>query len=412
MRILIYGINFWPELTGVGKYTGEMAQWLASRSHDVQVITAPPYYPQWRTAPGYSAWRYRREAFDGISITRCPLWIPHRLTLFQRLLHLLSFSLTSLPLILWYGLMKQAEVVLVVQPPLFCAPIAWLTAKLGRAKTWLHIQDDELKAAFDLGFLRGHRLQKLLQSGEAFLLRRFDYVSSISAAMIGQLAQKGVADKRRFLFPNWVDTEAIYPLGTDNPFRQELGLSKQDVVALYSGNMGRKQGLEILMEVSRLLKNHPSIYLVLSGDGSTRVTLIKKAASLSNVRFLPLQPAERFNALLNLADIHLLIQQAQGGDAFMPSKLTGMLASGRPVVATFVEGSEVAKTLEGCGLLVPPGDGPALAQAILAVAGDPARRRQMGQVARDRALSLWEKKRVLTTFEETMMNPLRHRESN
>lgn len=61
MKILVYGINYSPELTGIGKYTGEMVEWLAAQGHEVRVITAPPYYPQWQVGENYSARRYKRE---------------------------------------------------------------------------------------------------------------------------------------------------------------------------------------------------------------------------------------------------------------------------------------------------------------------------------------------------------------
>ena len=101
MKLLIYGINYWPELTGVGKYTGEMAEWLATRGHEVQVVTAPPYYPQWRVHDGYSAWTYRRERVHNIPVVRCPLWIPKRLNTIHRILHLASFAILSAPVVLW-----------------------------------------------------------------------------------------------------------------------------------------------------------------------------------------------------------------------------------------------------------------------------------------------------------------------
>ena len=86
MKVLIYGLNFWPELTGVGKYTGEMAQWLAQRGHSVNVVTAPPYYPQWQVQPGHSSVRWRQQLWvEGaaqVHITRCPLWVPQRLSTF------------------------------------------------------------------------------------------------------------------------------------------------------------------------------------------------------------------------------------------------------------------------------------------------------------------------------------------
>src|SRR6266446_3670753 len=93
MRILIYGLNFYPEPTGIGKYTGEMAHWLAGRGHEVRVVTAPPFYPQWRVSPAYRAWKYSRERFrphngngkssgaqqahgPDVEIFRCPIWVP------------------------------------------------------------------------------------------------------------------------------------------------------------------------------------------------------------------------------------------------------------------------------------------------------------------------------------------------
>ena len=67
LKILIYGINFAPELTGVGKYTGEMAAWLAAAGHEVRVITAPPYYPDWNVGDGHRGDRYALADFHGVN---------------------------------------------------------------------------------------------------------------------------------------------------------------------------------------------------------------------------------------------------------------------------------------------------------------------------------------------------------
>ena len=69
MKILLYGINFAPELTGTGKYMGEMAAWLAARGHDVRVVTAPPYYPAW--AVGASAGQFAGDAAPDRLAARC-----------------------------------------------------------------------------------------------------------------------------------------------------------------------------------------------------------------------------------------------------------------------------------------------------------------------------------------------------
>ncbi|RME56373.1 colanic acid biosynthesis glycosyltransferase WcaI, partial [Candidatus Parcubacteria bacterium] len=152
MKVLIYAINYAPELTGIGKYTGEMAEWLAERGHQVRAVTAPPYYPAWKIGEGYSGRRYTREALGGVEVWRCPLYVPSKPTGAKRIVHLASFALSSLPVMLRQIFWKP-DMVFVVEPPLFCAPVAWIVARLSGGKCWLHVQDFEVDAAFALGLL-------------------------------------------------------------------------------------------------------------------------------------------------------------------------------------------------------------------------------------------------------------------
>jgi colanic acid biosynthesis glycosyl transferase WcaI len=121
---------------------------------------------------------------------------------------------------------------------------------------------------------------------------------------------------------------------------------------------------------------------VLCGNGEVRPEIEAAARELSNVRLLDLQPAGRLNDLLNVADIHLLPQAPGAADLVMPSKLSGMLASGRPVVAASAPGTEVAAVVQGRGIVVPPEDAPALADAIAALAKNRSQRLLLGQAAR------------------------------
>ena len=166
-----------------------------------------------------------------------------------------------------------------------------------------------------------------------------------------------------------------------------LNLAKNQLVVLYSGNMGRKQGIEILVDVARRLENAPHIQLVLCGDGAARPDLEQRAAGLRNVHFLPLQPLNRLNELLNLGDIHVLPQRADTADLVMPSKLTGMLASGRPVIATAAPGTELASVVGRVGVVVPPGDPDCLAESIKDLAADPG----SGRVWENWAATLWKR---------------------
>lgn len=402
MKLLIYGLNYAPEPVGIGKYSGEMGVWLAARGHQVRVLCAPPYYPAWKVAHG-DRFRYRRETLDGVDVWRCPLWVPRRPSGGKRLLHLISWALSSLPLALWQAVRWRPDLVLAVEPTFFAAPAAASVAKLSHAKAWLHVQDLEVDAAFDMGILPGGGLRRMAGAIEGWFMRRFDRVSTISAAMRGRLAAKGVPETRLILFPNWVDTDDIRPLERPSLLRAEMSLDTARIVALYAGNLGEKQGLHILLDAARALKERDDMVFVICGDGPPRRDLIERARDLANVRFLPLQPGARLNELLNLADIHLLPQRAEAAASLMPSKLTGMLASGRPVVAGALPHTELARAVKGCGLTVPPDDGTAFANAIEALADDAPRRAALGLAARARACADWDKEAVLHRFEQQII---------
>jgi len=225
--------------------------------------------------------------------------------------------------------------------------------------------------------------------------------------MLENLWKKGVPESRSVLFPNWADTELIYTLQGPGSMRAELGIPSDTVVALYSGNMGQKHGLEILVEVAQKLKSHPKIRFVLCGEGVACSIAQSMAPDLHNVNYLPLQPVERLNDLLNLADIHLLPQRADAADLVMPSKLTGILASGKPVVATAHLGTEVDRVVRPCGLVVSPGDAVAFADALVWLAEHPEERQEFGRAGRDYAVKNMSKEVILSKFESCLLEFLR-----
>ncbi len=394
MKIIILGLNFFPELVGIGKYTGELAQYLVAQGVEVKVITTPPYYPEWKIGQGYSGFNYLSESKSGMTIFRCPIWVPKRPTNINRVLHLISFAVSSAP-ILMSQIFWKPDLVLCVIPTLLTAPLAWLAARLSSAKCWLHIQDFELDAASKLGMLPG--INKFAHFFEKFILARFDRVSTISESMLQLLLKKGIAADKAGLFPNWVDTKSIFPQPDDN-LRSELQITSNQTVVLYSGSMGAKQGLEILVEVARQLESHREIVFVLCGDGPARTELIDKAHNLPNVRFLPLQPIDRLNSLLNTADIHILPQKADVADLVMPSKLLGMLASGKAVLATALPETEIGRVVSQVGELVPPENSDALRDAILELSKSPKRLQHLGDSGRSYVCNNWSKDMVLQKF--------------
>ena len=381
MKILLYSVNFAPEPVGIGKYSGEMAAWWVAQGHQVRVVAAPPYYPAWKIGESYAWPLYRREQWQGVDIWRAPLWVPRQPGGLTRVLHLLTFALSSLPVMFWQ-VMWRPDVVMTVAPALVCAPAGWLVAKLGGGKAWLHIQDFEVDLAFQMGLLRGKVLQTWVSRMERWLLLRFDAVSSISNRMLERLQFKGVPPEKIRFFPNWVDIGHISPLTGPSVYRSDLGIKPDVTVALFSGTLGNKQGLLTIPEAAHHLAGRADILFVICGDGAMKPQLEAAARQLSNLLLLPLQPFERLGELLGLADIHLLTQSQEAEDLVLPSKLTGMLASGRPVVATCREDTELGAIVSQFGLTIAPNESVALANAIERLADDPQERRRLGALAR------------------------------
>ncbi len=396
-------MNYFPEPISTGKYTGELVEYLAGQGHQVRVITAPPYYPQWKVSPEYKGRLYCREDLRGVRVFRCPLWVPRQPNGLKRLVHLAFFALSSFPVVLFQAFWRP-HWVFCVAPTILNAPGALLAARLCGAKSRLHVQDFELDAALELGLVSKVPLfSRLAGFFEKRWLSRFDQVSTISKRMVDKLKEKGVDPGKIFLLPNWVDTGSIYPLPGVNPLRAELGIPAAAHVVLYSGNLGFKQGLEVLVEAARLLQTSENVLFVICGDGAARAEIVDHSKGLSNVMFLPVQPLERLNLLLNLADVHVLPQKADVADLVMPSKLGGMLASGKAVIATAFPGTGVAEVVGSVGVLVDPGDADALAAAILELVNSPEKRVAFGKKGREFALRNLSSETILDALSDQLM---------
>lgn len=410
LRILIVALNYAPELVGCAKYTTELAEDLLRRGHSVEVVAGPPYYPAWEIGAGYSGAGWSREIINGVTVHRTPLYVPSRPSGLHRVAHLASFGLGAAPAAILAARRFRPDLVFAVAPTLSAAGAALAAAWVCGAATWLHIQDFEVDAAFDLGLLNNRTLRSAALKLERALLSRFDRISSISPAMVDRLIAKGVPKDRAIEFRNWVDVDAVRMLPSSNTsYRQELGLPADRVVALYSGNMAGKQGLEALADVAaRLMADDAPVSMLLCGDGPARSALEVACRGIETVRFLPLQPLERLEELLATADIHLLPQRPEAADLVLPSKLTGMLASGRPVVAMAEPGSGLAREVEGCGLAV-SATGSAMSDALLELSADPVRRAAFGAAGRARAETRWRKAAVIGSFEAEMIAVARGR---
>lgn len=368
MRILIYGINYAPELTGIGKYTGEMGSWLAQRGEDVDVITTMPYYPEWAVHTSHKGRWWCTEQLEGVRVHRCPFYVPAKVTSAKRILHEFSFVVSSL--IYWLPICfgKRYDVVICVSPPFHLGLIPLLYCKLRTIPLWCHIQDLQIDMAKELGMIKNKRFLDIMFDVEAYILKRCTIVSTISEGMVRKVAQKKVLRSECTLFPNWVDGECVKPVPGSQSLRSELGLLQSDKVVLYSGSLGEKQGLEIIVEAAKSFVSRPEVKFLIfgSGGGKSKLEALVQEYSLQNVLFYPLQPYEKLAALLATADVHLVLQKKSASDLVLPSKLTGIVAAGGFSLVSAVPGTTLYDTVSKhqMGVLIEPESDEALEKAI------------------------------------------------
>jgi colanic acid biosynthesis glycosyl transferase WcaI len=407
MKILIYGINFKPELTGIGKYSGEMSDWLADRNHEIHVITAPPYYPEWSIRAGFSNFYSVTHENLNYKVYRCPIWVPKKASGIKRMLHLLSFVLSSFPVLLLQCQWKP-DIVFTLEPTVLCAPQAYLISRFCRARSWLHIQDLEFDAAFNLGIVSLPLIKNILMKLDVMVTNKFDVVSTISVNMQSKLVKKGIDKNKIFLFPNWVDLQNyVFDKNLSLDYRRKLGIDDKQVVALYSGNMGKKQGLEILVEVIKSFKNSARITFVLCGAGVMRDYLQKHCEKFDNVKFLALQSKELLPVFLGIADIHLLPQRREASSLVMPSRMTTMLTSGKPIVGIAEQGSDVEIVLRTTGICCIPDRSIDFSNAIKLLAESPILREKLGLEGKIYAFTNLDKEKILLSFEKKLFNILK-----
>lgn len=374
-RILFIGGNFSPEPTGIGKYSAEMIDWLSKNGAECTVVTSYPYYPQWKVQPPYnriSFW-YKKEIIasprhpaEKITIIRCPHYIPKKPTGLKRIISDFSFLLSSSLVIFGMLFTKKNDFVFTVAPPFALGFLGILYKKIKGAKFLYHIQDLQIEAAQNLGIVKSKFLLKSLFSIEGHILKNADYISSISDGMIKKIKEKSAGE---ILFlPNWVDIDKFFPIQNKSKLKQDFNFKEQDKIVLYSGAIGEKQGLEAILQSAKNLEEDVDLKFVICGSGPYKQNLmnLKKQMNLHNVFFLPLQPLEKLNSLLNMADVHLVLQKDGANDLMMPSKLSTIMAVGGVAIVTARPGSSLCSIIvsNNAGLLIEPESQTALDSAI------------------------------------------------
>jgi colanic acid biosynthesis glycosyl transferase WcaI len=402
MKVLILSINYWPEVTGIGAFTTYRAEYLAAVGHDVEVCTTFPYYPEWKVPPGYAGKLAASEKRNGVRILRSYAYIPNPATSLKRVLHEATFIASSM---IRAVVQKRPDLLLVVSPPLGLAVNAILLSRLWRIPYVFDVEDLQPDSAADLDMLPSWAL-RFLYRVESAAYRHAALVTTLTNGMRERMIDKGIPEEKVELLEARVD-DSLFDIGPreGSAFRQRHGLESKFLVT-HSGNMGVKQGLDVIVDAAALNRSDDSMRFLFVGDGAVCGRIQRRVAELElhNVRFLPLLEAEDFRGLLAASDVCLLTQQKSVSEIAFPSKIVTYLAAGRPVIASVNPDCEIAQTIResGAGKIVAPEDAEALLAGIREFRG--ADLRQYRQNAQEYASRRWSSSRVLGHLERSLVS--------
>jgi glycosyltransferase involved in cell wall biosynthesis len=378
LDILITTSYYWPEEAGSAPYLAGLARHLQDRGHRVVVATGYPHYPEWRLPDG--ARLSRTDWHGAVKVRRRWHYVPRRQTAAHRLLYegtLFTLGLTALPL------RRRPDVVIGTCPTLAGGALAAVASRVYRAPYALVFQDLMGQAARQSGVPGGARVAHAVGKAELSLARKATAVGVIAEGFRSYLERGGVRPETIHRLRNW--TRRVEPTETVAETRLRLGWRDDEFVCLHGGNLGRKQGLDNLLDTAALLRDE-NIRIVLAGDGNDRERLEERARelALADVQFIELQGPGRWESVMAASDVLLVNQRTSVTDMSLPSKLTSYFAAGRPVVAAASADSETAREIDaaGAGLVVPPDDPERLRDAILAVKTDPAASDELGASGR------------------------------
>ena len=373
-HLLIVSLNYAPEETGIGPYAAGAAIALAADGFGVSVLAGLPHYPAWRIDRPYRHHLRSLERLDGIAVHRRAHYVPASQSAVKRMLFEGSFLVNAIA-----GIPPRCDAVIGIIPALADGVLARTLAAVRRVPYGLVFQDLMGPAAGQSGISGGVRVASVARRIEAWSVAGATRVGAVTTAFYPYLRSIGVDDESLDHLPNWT---RLGPTTEDRAeTRRKMGWRTEDVIVLHSGNMGLKQGLEVVVDAARTSANHGRrLRFVLIGDGNQRAQIEWLGRDLENLQIQPLVPKSQLPNVLRAADVLLVSEKPSVADMSLPSKLTSYFAAGRPIVASVAEDGTTAREIErsGAGQVAPAGDAAALVTTIRRVVDDDALGRALG----------------------------------
>lgn len=362
-KVLVSSINFHPDHAGISVYSTDFPRYLAETGEEVTVVTGFPYYPKWEKTSGDRGRLFADETWEGCRVLRGYLYVPRRASTLKRLLHEASFCLFAVFNFLRAG---RQDLIVLFTPPFFLGFVGVMFKWLWRCPLAINIQDLPLDAALALGMVRQGVMARFMQMTENWIYRQADSVSTISPTMLENVQSKGVSSDRCSLVPNWIDVAAASKRRCSGAFKAKHPEGEGKFVTAYAGNLGIKQGLDLLIALAKEVSGDSRFHFYIVGDGADRQRLVEMASGVFNISFLPFMNANDYLDMLRDVDLVFVAQRSGAGNNFFPSKLLGLMAQSMPLLVAADGDSELAKVIRatGCGLVSEYGDSSALKAAF------------------------------------------------
>jgi putative colanic acid biosynthesis glycosyltransferase WcaI len=353
-RLLVLNQYYWPGVEATAQLLTELCEALADE-FDVRVVTGVLH--------GHED-EPRRLERNGVQIVRVASTSYERSRIAARAANYVTYLTNALVTAVRA---PRPDVVLCMTDPPVVADVALVVARRFRAPLLVISQDVFPEIAIQLKRLENPAVTKVLRYLVSLYLRRADRVVAIGETMRRRLEAKGAPHEHVRVIPNWVDTERLRPLPKENEWSKGWGFDKQFVV-MHSGNIGHAQDLDSLVRAGTFLRDLPDLRIAVIGMGARHAELVALAERLEvdSVLFLYYQPRHLLPQSLSAADVHVVGLAPGLAGYVVPSRLYGILAAGRPVIAAADPESETAQVVKrvGCGIVVPPGRPELLARAI------------------------------------------------
>ncbi len=363
-----------PELLGSAPFCEDIARWLVAHGRGVVVLTGLPSYPDPARFAAFRAHAPRRELRDGVRIERLRGWRPNGGSALMRIVREAMFLVAGAAVLLTARVPRR-RLVLSVCPSILAVVLGQLACRRGGRHVAM-VHDIPSGLADRLGMVGSGLVVRLMRWVERAALNRVALVIVLTREMRDELRLLGIRAPIEIV-PVWADVDEITP----------TPISDADIAFIYSGNLGRKQGLaQIIDFAGELKRRRPELEIVLRGAGNQQAMLDSalEEADLANVRREDPLPADQLCVGLAAGRVHLVPQDPAAAVFAMPSKVIAIMSAARPIVATARKESplwRLGRASRGF-VCVPPNDAQLLADAALRLIDRPLLCAALGRRAR------------------------------